>query len=52
MSIVVCVVLSVMLLNRLFLMWVRWALPDFGKLFFAVVYGLGNLCFSVPVLLF
>ena len=26
-------------------MWVRWALPDFGELFFAVLYGLGNLCF-------
>lgn len=25
-------------------MWGRWALSDFGKLFFAVVYGFGGLC--------
>ena len=32
-------------------MWVRWALPDFGKLFFAVVYGFGSLCFCSVLLL-
>ncbi len=26
-------------------MWGRWALPSLGELFFAVVYGFGNLCF-------